>query len=265
MILACIFEFIIILCGIYERHWFGRHGGGYVKFLPFGLVMKFNKTHGADEADIIAFVRKNTAIPVPRVLLQTRGFGRAYFLMKRVDGEALNSVWHKLDPDQKASVVPQLRLCVEQLRALQPPSSGTVCGLSNAALVDSRISSSPVGPFRNEHDFNDHLIKAASIYVDGTLLRDVRARMHDSHRIVFTHGDLAPRNIIVRRDKVAAIIDWEGAGWYPEHWELVKALYNPMMRDDESWNTAIREILPRGYEKDCEVDRQLSDRMVGAF
>lgn len=44
--------------------------------------------------------------------------------------------------------------------------------------------------------------------------------------VVFTHGGLHPRNIVVSagpRPHVVAILGWEQAGWYPSYWELCKA------------------------------------------
>ncbi|ORY59111.1 uncharacterized protein BCR38DRAFT_498792 [Pseudomassariella vexata] len=43
---------------------------------------------------------------------------------------------------------------------------------------------------------------------------------------VFTHDDLVPCNIILLSGpvpKVAAVIDWGQAGWYPTYWEFCKA------------------------------------------
>lgn len=45
------------------------------------------------------------------------------------------------------------------------------------------------------------------------------------HNIVFTHGDLRPRNIMAKDGNITGIIDWELSGWYPEYWEFAKALY----------------------------------------
>jgi len=62
---------------------------------------------------------------------------------------------------------------------------------------------------------------------------------------VMTHGDLHPRNIMVkweadqedagampqkRRLKVTGIIDWDLSGWYPEYWEYVRALSTVEMK-----------------------------------
>ena len=48
--------------------------------------------------------------------------------------------------------------------------------------------------------------------------------LKDNHRIILTHGDLQPRNILVQGNKVSGIIDWELRGWYPEYWEYVKGV-----------------------------------------
>ena len=46
------------------------------------------------------------------------------------------------------------------------------------------------------------------------------------HEIVFTQGDLRPDNIMVKKGRVTAIIDWEMAGWYPDYWEFAKAFFS---------------------------------------
>ncbi|KAF9808690.1 hypothetical protein IEO21_07802 [Rhodonia placenta] len=238
-----------------------------VQFLPFGLVLKIqSELTIAHEGHIINFVRKHTSIPVPRVIAATAWYDRRFVLMKRVHGDNLQAVWRHLDTEQRANIVEQLRSFVLQLRALKSPHGQAVCGLNGAATLDSRVSSHPIGPFANEGAFNDRLIDAAEPYSCEEILADVRSRMRDDHRVVFTHADLAPRNILVRGGTIVAVIDWEESGWYPEHWEFVRAMYFPMAHPrDEAWMRAIRDFIPGDYEKDWLVDRELSDRMVGAF
>lgn len=65
------------------------------------------------------------------------------------------------------------------------------------------------------------------------------------HKIVFTHGDFRPANIIVRDGHVAAILDWELAGWYPEYWEFAKAFYIENFTTD--WATYVLDILKPYY------------------
>ena len=52
--------------------------------------------------------------------------------------------------------------------------------------------------------------------------------LHSGHFVsMFTHGDLTLWNVMVRKGKIAAIIDWECSGWRPDYWEYTKAQYNP--------------------------------------
>jgi len=67
------------------------------------------------------------------------------------------------------------------------------------------------------------------------------------HGIVFTHGDFGPANIIIKDGRVAAILDWEMAGWYPDYWEFVKAFYLEGFTSD--WATHLLDILTPYY---CE-------------
>ena len=53
----------------------------------------------------------------------------------------------------------------------------------------------------DEAAFNDFVVAKAEIFVDPSILPEVRAEMRDDHRIVFTHSDLAPRNILVKDGK----------------------------------------------------------------
>ena len=60
--------------------------------------------------------------------------------------------------------------------------------------------------------------------------------------IVFTHDDFVPPNILLSpgpNPKVAAIIDWGQAGWYPAYWEYCKA--RRVRLDPECFNDAAQE------------------------
>jgi thiamine kinase-like enzyme len=52
--------------------------------------------------------------------------------------------------------------------------------------------------------------------------------------IVFAHGDIAARNILVRDGRIVALLHWEHAGWYPEYWEYVFTLRG---MDNIDWET----------------------------
>jgi thiamine kinase-like enzyme len=69
----------------------------------------------------------------------------------------------------------------------------------------------------------------------------------NTHHIVFTHGDLQLRNIMVKDGNVSGIIDWELSGWYPEYWEFSKALYLWKWQND--WVDYLMEILQPYYSE----------------
>ncbi|KAH7876988.1 kinase-like protein [Lentinula edodes] len=268
MLLALVIKIYITVKSWHDKPWLHRNQWGNVKYLSSSLVLKIARDNVAAEADTISFIRSNTSIPVPHVIASDRAFGKTYMLMRRVNGMPLQFAWRDLNAEQRTNVIEQLRSFVAQLRTLSPTLSrrhsvGAVCALNNAPLSDSRIASAPVGPFPNERAFNDHLIVVAEPYMDETTLPSIRARMSDDHRICFTHGDLTPRNIFVQGGNVTAIIDWEESGWYPEHWEFVKALWCTLK--DPEWLCAVRYIVADDFEREWMLDRELSDHMVGAF
>ncbi|EKV17643.1 hypothetical protein PDIP_30560 [Penicillium digitatum Pd1] len=65
--------------------------------------------------------------------------------------------------------------------------------------------------------------------------------LSQSHRILFTHGDIRPQNVMVKDGHVVAIIDWERSGWYPEYWEFAKALLVWGWQSD--WTDYLMQIL----------------------
>lgn len=88
--------------------------------------------------------------------------------------------------------------------------------------MDTRIKEgTPVGPFADEASFSQLLG-----------FPDDPARR--GHKVVFTHAEMNPRNIMVDRSvrpdrtldwSLSGIVDWESAGYYPEYWEYTKALW----------------------------------------
>ncbi|KAI0634295.1 kinase-like domain-containing protein [Trametes polyzona] len=179
MLFACICKAFLAIRGCFAKPFCGSK----LTFLPLGLVLKIGETGASTEADTLRYIRNHTTIPVPRLL------------MEKEPGTDLHCVWAKLSADSRARILAQLRDYI----AASPPPTG------------------PIGPFVNEAAFNDRLIETGRLFVGEDDLLEIGRRMRGNRRIVFTHGDLAPRNIRVDGDQIVAIIDWEESGWYPEH------------------------------------------------
>ncbi|KAI0677722.1 kinase-like protein [Trametes maxima] len=247
----------------------GRKFYGRIVELPFGLVLKISPSEGASEGDIIRFVQRHTTIPTPQVIASTEGRGTRYLIMKRTPGTMLERTWGTLSANDRSNVVAQLRSFLSQLRALPTPHGRAICGLHGASLRDGRFASSDtVGPFPDEDAFNARLVQTSARFVPESALAGVRPRMRVDHAVVFTHGGVAPCNIIVDGDnKVVALLDWETAGWYPEHWEWVKAMWCPPepRSAGEMWREAVPHMFDQDYTVDWKVDCELSDRIAGAY
>lgn len=264
MILATVFFIVVEVV----RSIRGRRSQGRIVDLPFGLILKISSPGGAKEADIIRFVQRHTSIPTPRVIASDDGYGDRFLLMKRAEGKNLEVVWPTLEPAQRRRIVKQLRSYISQLRSLQSPHGPAVCSLNGAPLTDSRITGrGPVGPFPNEDAFNERLIETTATYDERATLPEFRSRLRTDHAIVFTHGDIAPRNILVDGDTIVALLDWEQAGWYPEHWEFVKAIWCPPSpkSSGDLWLEAVEELFDENYESEWQIERYLSEHIVGFF
>lgn len=99
-----------------------------------------------------------------------------------------------------------------------------------------------------------------TVFDDEAALEEVkktalRAKMVDTHATAFTHGDFTPRNILVKEGRVVAIISWEQAGWRPETWEYIKALYRV---NDAFWPTCVPKIMTV-YLAERELDQEDKD------
>ena len=83
------------------------------------------------------------------------------------------------------------------------------------------LSRSLFGPFDTHAEFHSFLRWGIDNegHPNPAMGEIIRAHRSKQHRTMFTHGDLAPRNILVRDGKIVGIVDWETAGWFPESWE----------------------------------------------
>jgi hypothetical protein len=105
----------------------------------------------------------------------------------------------------------------------------------------------PPGPFPTVAAFHDYFVSMAVTVSQSRHARagcgQVRYTPHhlfpEDVPVVFTHGALHPRNIIISagpNPSVMAILGWEQAGWYPAYWELCKARWECSRRQGlEDW------------------------------
>jgi len=183
---------------------------------------------------MMRFVRNNTTIPVPDVYGYHRDdTGTEYLFMSYIPGCTLESVWKSMSSEDRNEVIAQLKHYFDQLRSIPPPDP-LLLGTPGSGIVnDTRRHNRQTHSITSEQQFNEFL-GSFTFGRSRESTRVILLNLKDDHRIVLTHGDLHPRNIMVEGNKVTGIVDWAYGGWYPEYWEYIKG-WNPVGRCQDWW------------------------------
>jgi aminoglycoside phosphotransferase (APT) family kinase protein len=210
-------------------------------------VVKSGPNLRLHEAETLRFIAANTTIPVPKVHNVRWENGRITAItMDYIPGNRLDEAWDNMQPDQKLLVARELHQHVSQLRKLKGEYIGAV---GRGKAVVGQYISLEGGPFDSEQLFNEFILSDIVRAAPDILRHYAKFALGDNHEIVFTHSDLAPRNILVNEEgHITAILDWEDAGWYPEYWEYFKALQH--LKPMQDWPDYLSHILPPRYEKE---------------
>lgn len=225
-------------------------------------VVKFGSYAALEELTLLDYVSEHTTIPVPRSLGCVKIGNTSYLFTTFVRGETLERRWDTLTVAQKTSVRCQLNTMLAQLRSLPHPTNTTLGSLSVPHVCkDCRMTVAVSSPnIRTISQFHDFLISRPLPNVSPFYLRWLRSQLRDEYRIVLSHCDLHPRNILVENSPddtvhISAIIDWEMGGWYPEYWEMCKALNTRGGNDSSDWWEHLPEVI-------LGFDREVLERRV---
>ncbi|PQE06044.1 kinase-like domain protein [Rutstroemia sp. NJR-2017a BBW] len=219
------------------------------------IVVKSGRHLKLSEAEAMKYITTHTSIPVPHVYEAVSDGKLTSITMDFIEGDRLDKVWNSLPETTKLSLAAQINSMLVQLRSLRGRYIGAV---NNDKAIDSRRYDLEGGPFETEAQFNEFLLSDVYPQVPKCFLHMAERALLTNHAIVFAHGDLAPRNILVREGKVVAVLDWENAGWYPEYWDFVKTFNALDQRCN--WYDYVDKIFPVRYEQEF-----MNDRFVGTL
>jgi aminoglycoside phosphotransferase (APT) family kinase protein len=208
------------------------------------MVFKRGRRVNIDERPALELAAQY-GLPVPRVYDAGESNGEAFIQMDFVEGDRLDLVWPNITEDERRSICQQLRESLTTMRSI-PHSSGLIGSCSGGKAQDDRqYTHYSGGPFTDEATFNSSfyfdLLKSTPNQIRTALYQQIR---HD-HRIVFSHGALAQHNILVKDGRITGLLDWENAGWYPEHWDYIKFFERPCKHRD--WKNYAEDIFPELY------------------
>ena len=232
-IVGFIHQRIFIKLSTWYCHWYGLPVTGQIWPLPFGLLLKWSDGTRIEEVVTTRAVY-DVGVPVPRII----SYGAhpdcphapLSILMTRLPGTTLfDSLWEWFTPEERQTVIQQLKDILGSIRRWgrhSSTNSALICSIMGTSIRSSRVPFFTMPPCSDQSEFNQRLIKSADFSIDSFESRRARVNELDSlkHDIVFTHGDIAPHNILVLYDgRIGGLIDWEAAGYYPEYWEYTTA------------------------------------------
>ncbi|PFH55019.1 hypothetical protein XA68_11038 [Ophiocordyceps unilateralis] len=230
------------------------------------FVVKYGPAVFENEGHALLLVESYPDIPAPRLYAMYREEGKLYIIMEFIAGLRLSDVWQRLSEEEKSTVVSQLRLAFETLRSI--PSPGYFGGVSGGPLPHRyffSLDSDPqvTGPFSAEEDLCRALVLRSAKNWESWGRRGwmtdffarhlpTTLRGHDS---VLTHSDFQRKNILIKEYSsmanpgsvpqkhlhLAAILDWESAGWYPSYWGYALCFAYFDWSDD--WPEKVERIL----------------------
>ena len=221
--------------------------GRIVKLYPDNSVVKSGPGILLGERDALEFAAQLN-LPVPRLVGEqsTQNAGELCNIrMSFIEGQRLDKVWGGMTADEKLDVCRQLRTILEVMQSTES-KTGIIGSCNGGPARDCRqYTDYTGGPFTNEAEFNNFILDFVSTIPTG-IRSALTKQIRTDHRIVFSHGDLVPHNIIIQGGRITGLIDWEYAGWYPEYWDFVK--FFERSTDHKDWRNHAQYIFPQQYE-----------------
>ncbi|KAF2111177.1 kinase-like domain-containing protein [Lophiotrema nucula] len=225
---------------------------GVARYEDVGLVVKYGPSVSIAEAICLWVVRKvlQNQVPVPEVYGWKRDGRDVFIYMQLVPGPTLLESWPSLSYEDRLSVCNDLRQMITQLRTIGTDQTPLLIGsVTGGYPLDYVVQGEPsLRSFPSPMEFHDWLswLWRRKIEDPQTVPDLWRPLLPDDANVVFTHGDLHRRNIIITSTspvRVAALLDWEQSGWYPDYWEYCKAMFTASDAEDWRGNGWIDMIL----------------------
>ncbi|KAK0189916.1 hypothetical protein F5146DRAFT_1053182 [Armillaria mellea] len=166
-----------------------------------------------------------------------------------------------LDLSDSAHLIDELKNTLTELRSIPPPPSGEASGPRGMPFICMHCTDPCVlQSFKNIPPFHDMLLSDMSWESRISRLQQLASLGYDKlHKLCFSHCDLNKTNIIVSEDgRLAAIVNWETAGWSPEYWELTMTKKQSMGSEvmPTFWNSI--GVFGNGlYDKELELEQAL--------
>ncbi|PNY29641.1 Uncharacterized protein TCAP_00442 [Tolypocladium capitatum] len=224
-------------------------------------LAKTHITHITDAGLVLnELMRKTSNLPLLRLPLLADVCGKLVAADSGIDrvahGSLLEDVWPGLKPEQKYGFARQLRKLVQGMRKTPQRQNrarqrqvGSVVSGGHSLLLDKHPGTTywAVRTQPTQSQFVAFLISTFHCSVPNAVAARIASRFRQSGSLFLSHGELCPRNVIVNKGEIVAIIGWDCAGWYPEWWDYVKFFEARTAIENQDWYEYASEIFDAEY------------------
>jgi hypothetical protein len=231
----------------------GKQSGAIIHQLDDHHVLKFGHRVKPSEAVAMKLVLKETDIPLPEWIAEDfpRDREEGYLWMTFLPGRRLDTVWGNFKNETKQRLCQDIWDIVAKIRKIHYPSEYqqfVQCTADGSATHDPLIEhlKTPPTPLLSDSQLRERIFERYLHFGGRRHEKDLPQMLPLSQHSVFTHADIAPRNIIVDENhRIAGLIDWERAGWYPHYWEYA-TIMSPACRCGD-WQDWMDRTAPRSF------------------
>ncbi len=229
-----------------------RQGGARVICHDNNLVLKQGRRVHYGEEVAARLIKQHTNVPVPVIVFSRYNDKEGTIGMAYVPGYPLDSIWDGLNEQDKERVCHDIWAMIMRWRQIPRPAELAhryqCLADGSSATRDPLIKDlqNPPRPLNTDEEVRARIYQryrrcGGDRYAD--TLPDMLPRCSES---VFTHADVAPRNLIVdSTGHITGVIDWEMAGWYPDYWEYANIM---KPTNDEDWQGWMDRTAPQRWD-----------------
>lgn len=202
------------------------YGGTIIVRLSKFLVLKGGFGIPSHEAENQKFAQKSLNLPVPNVhrifatkipgIIPTELVTAHFFVMDYVPGPTVEECWESLDHDTRTMVVRQVADIIDRMQStpFDKVAPGPILADQTQKFEGPWFTHAGVGPFGILEDLEGWCNHKTDVCIKFQQLPSDTPRFR-FQKLVFSHQDIAPRNLILDPQGKVWLIDWSWAGFYP--------------------------------------------------
>jgi hypothetical protein len=200
--------------------------GSRVSLVSPNLLAKHYEPSEVEDAVKAMEIARQLGIRAPCTKRVVRNEQNAYCIIDRVEGTTLEDAWLNFGWFVTIKLALQLRHFITRLRSATSPTAGSlVSGECRSFWLNDRYglpvrsrSENITCFFRFWTNFTS-MRKAMQAAHGGKVMDSKEQSCLKTDSFVFTHHDLAPRNILLTSSSKLWLLDWDFAGFYPVYFE----------------------------------------------